>query len=269
MLTDRCRVTRRSRPATEPVLVLMTATITPPAGVPALQRTDPVQRLEDYRRALAFYLGLPSTTVDRIVFADNSAGDMSVLEQLVRERGAGKDVELVSFDGLDYPVEHGRGVGEVRLMQSALSRSRLLRALGEDGVFWKVTGRLRIRNLQRLVATAPQGAELYADFRRIPRHWVDTRVFACTPRAFRRLFWSRVGDMRQDVLAQAGFSAPEQWLYGELLPERGDGLLVPRLRVEPLIEGYSGFGDDYARPSRRLWSAVRGTSRRILPGLWI
>lgn len=260
---------RRRRRVIEPVLLLMTATVTPPVGVPALSRTDPAERLEDYRLALSFYLDLPHAAVDRIVFADNSASDLAALEDLVRERGAGKDVELLSFDGLDYPVQHGRGVGEVRLMQTALARSRLMQALGDDRPFWKVTGRLRIRNLERLIATAPEDAELYADFRRIPRHWVDTRVFACTPRAFRRLFWPRVDDMRQDALAKAGFSAPEEWLYGELLPERRDGLLVPRLRVEPMIEGYSGFGDDYARASRRLWSTVRGTSRRMLPGLWI
>ncbi|HWI05900.1 MAG TPA: hypothetical protein VNT54_00100, partial [Solirubrobacteraceae bacterium] len=258
-----------SHPVPPPALLLMTATIKPAAGVPALARTDPAARLEDYTRALAFYLGLRTSVIDRIVFAENSASDLTALETLAQERRDGKDVELLSFDDHDFPVQHGRGVGEVRLMQTALSRSRLLRALGEDELFWKVTGRLRIRNLERLAATAPQDADLYADFRRHPRPWVDTRIFACTPRAFRQLLWSRVDGMRHDELAGAGYSAPEEWLFGELLPERVNVRLVPRLRVEPMIEGYSGFGDDYARPSRRLWSAVRGTSRRILPRLWI
>lgn len=232
-------------------------------------RTDPGDRLDDYRRALAFYLGLPDSAVDRVVFAENSATDLEPIEEACERLRGDKDVELLSFYGLDYPVEHGRAVGEMLLVETALTRSRVLRELGEDDVFWKVTGRLRITNLDRLVATAPAGAALYADFRRIPRPWVDLRVFACTPAGFRGLLLPRVERMRQDELERAGYSAPEERLFEELLPERERGCIVPRLRVEPLIEGYSGFGDDYARPARRAWSYARGAARRIMPRLWV
>lgn len=247
----------------------MTATIKPPAGVPALQRVDPADRLGDYERALSFYLSLPATVVDRVVLAENSESDLGSLERIAEERGGSKEVELLSFNGLDYPVEHGRAVGETRLIDTALRRSRLLGALADDRLFWKVTGRLRFTNLDRLIMSAPADTELYVDFRRLPRPWVDTRVFACTPRAFRELFVSRVGLMRQDELSRAGYSAPEERLFGELMPERDRARIVPRLRLEPRIEGYSGQGGDYARPSRRAWSAVRGMIRRLCPPLWI
>jgi len=247
----------------------MTATITPPAGVPALRRVDPADRLADYERALSFYLSLPATVLDGVVFAENSDSDVTSLARIAEEQARGKEVELVSFDGLDYPVEHGRGVGETRLIDTALRRSRLLGALGDDQPFWKVTGRLRFTNLDRLIVTAPASAELYVDFRRFPRPWVDTRVFACTPRAFRELLLSRVGLMRHDELEHAGYSAPEERLFEELLPERRNGRVVPRLRVEPRIEGISGQGGDYARPARRFWSATRATIRRLCPPLWI
>lgn len=260
---------RRPQDPGAPALLLLTATIAPPAGVPALARTDPADRLGDYQRALAFYLGLPSAVVDRIVFAENSASDLAPLEALVRRIGAEKDVELVSFQGLDYPVEHGRGVGETRLIDTALSRSRLLRELGEDEMFWKLTGRLRFTNLERLIDTAPASCDLYADFRRFPRPWVNTRVFACTPRAFRELFVPRLDLMRQDALDHTGFSAPEERLFNELMAERGHWRIVARLGVEPVIEGYSGFDEDYARPSRRLWTRLRAGMRRLFPWLWI
>jgi hypothetical protein len=237
--------------------------------VPALERVDPRDRLRDYERALAFYLGLPDGIVDRVVLAENSGSDLSSLQQLAERAGAGKEVELVGFDGLDYPVQHGRGVGETRLIETALSRSRLMRGLRPDEPFWKVTGRLRFTNLDRLIATAPAPFEFYADFRRYPRPWVDTRVFASTAGAFRELFPPRLELMRHDELQRAGFSAPEERLFGEILGQRGAMRIVPRLRVEPRIEGYSGFGDDYGRPSRRAWAGVRGASRRLLPGLWI
>jgi hypothetical protein len=262
-------VIRRSYDPVAPALVLLTATITPPPGVPALARVDPGDRLEDYRRALAFYLGLPGAAVDRIVFAENSASEMGPVRALAETRDTGKELEVLSFYGLDYPVEYGRAVGEMLLIETALSRSRLLAALGEDELFWKITGRLRIRNFERLAASAPADAMLYADFRRIPRPWMDLRVYACTRAGFRQLLLPRVRHMRQNELTSAGFSAPEERLFGELLPERSTRRIVPRLRVEPLIEGYSGFGKDYARPSRRLWSGLRGAIRRVCPGLWV
>jgi hypothetical protein len=98
---------------------------------------------------------------------------------------------------------------------------------------------------------------------------VDTRIFACTPRVFRELFAARVDLMRQDVLDRSGYSAPEERLFEELLPERDRFGIVPRLRHEPRIEGYSGHGQDYGRTSRRLWTATRGVVRTLCPPLWI
>jgi hypothetical protein len=259
----------RSNDPGAPALILLTATITPRAGVPALARTQPADRRDDYLQALAFYLSLPDSVVDRVVFAENSAADLAPVEREVSRFGGGKDVELLSFEGVDYPVEHGRGVGETRLIETALERSRLLRALGDDGVFWKLTGRLRFTNLEQLIATAPASCALYADFRRFPHPWVDTRVFASTPKAFRSLFLPRVDLMRQDELDRIGYTAPEERLFSELLAERSRWAIVPRLRTEPVIEGYSGHGDDYARPTRRLWTRARSVIRKVFPGLWI
>jgi hypothetical protein len=42
-------------------VLLLTATVTPPPGVPSLQRTNPAERLRDYEEALSFYLPLVDT----------------------------------------------------------------------------------------------------------------------------------------------------------------------------------------------------------------
>jgi hypothetical protein len=251
------------------MLLLLTATISPPVGVPALERVDPADRRSDYERALDFYLRLPTPVVDRLVFAENSASDLGSLERIVEARNRGKEVELLTFEGNTHPVEHGRMVGELRLIETALERSRLLSALDDDELFWKATGRLRFTNIARLIATTPAGAALYADFRRFPRSWVDTRVFASTPHAFRELFAPRIELMRQDEIDGLGYRAPEHRLYEELMPESGRFRIVPRLRAEPRIEGFSGHGRDYARPTRRAWTAARAVIRRVFPRLWI
>jgi hypothetical protein len=222
----------------------------------------------DYVQALRFYLSVDTNAIDRLVFVDNSNSDLSPLQRVADEAPAAKDVELISYQGRDYPVEQGRSVGETYLIDHALGASRILSALGKNDLFWKVTGRLRVRNLTQLVASTPGDCELYLDFRRYRHPWVDTRIFASTPGAFRRVFLTRIDLLRQDLLP-LGLVAPEERLFWALLPERERERIVPRLRVEPKFEGSSGFGEDYGRPRRRVESAVRSVTRRILPSLWI
>ncbi len=252
-----------------PAIILLTATIAPPAGVPALTRTDPRVRTNDYLSALRFYLALPDHAVDRIVFAENSASDLGEFHDLVDRLGGRKAVNLISFDGLQYPAEYGRSYGETILVQSAVERSPLLSGLPAGESFWKLTGRLQVRNLANLVASAPADCDLYADFRRYPRRRLDTRLFACTTTAFQDLFLPRLELMRHDRLEEGGFTSPEERLFDEILAERRRVRIVPRFRVEPVIEGFSGFDTDYGRATRRAWCAARGAVRRLAPSVWI
>lgn len=255
------------RPAMAPLPLLMTATIAPPAGVPFLTRSDPQERLAEYRAALDLYLRLPDSAVDRIAFVDNSDSDVAALEEAVSAAQTTKDVELLSFRGRDFPVEQGRSVGETYLIDDALSRSRILSQLGDVDLFWKVTGRLQVQNLDRLAESTPD-CDLYIDLRRYRIHWADTRVFAATPLGFRAAFLEKIELLRHDLLPEDAV-APEQLLFDELLALPDTIRLEPRLRVEPRITGRSGFGENYARPRRRIESAVRSVTRRVAPSVWI
>ena len=79
-------------------ILLLTATITPPAGVPLLQRANPQDRLQDYERALKFYLQLLNGCIDSIVFAENYNSDVSVLRNIVAQSGFTERVEFIVFD---------------------------------------------------------------------------------------------------------------------------------------------------------------------------
>lgn len=248
--------------------LLMTATVAPPSGEPHLARADPGVRLDDYEAALRFYLTLADDVVDRIVFVDNSASDLARLQDVVHAAGGAKDVELLSYWGLDYPVERGRVVGETLLIDHALRSSRILASLADDELFWKVTGRLRVTNLARLVRSTPHGCDLYVDFKRYRRPWLNIRLFAMTPRGFRDLLLPRLDTMGFDVLPPH-MAAPEERLFGELVGELPGERIVPRLRVEPAVHGWSAVGENYRGPKRRIESAVRTVTRRVAPGLWI
>jgi len=247
--------------------LLITATIEPPAGAPFLTRSDIAVRMDDYLQAFRLYIRVDDDAIDRIVFVDNSNADLSPFERVAAEADVSKDVELISYQGRDYGAQ-GRSVAETCLIDHALSASRILAALGEDELFWKVTGRLRVTNLAQLVASTPPDCGLYVDFRRYRHDWVDTRIFAAAPGTFRRLFLPRLDLLRLDLLPP-GVHAPEQRLFSALLPERQQERIVPRLRREPVIEGYSALGENYRRPRRRIESAVRSVTRRVLPSLWI
>ncbi|HEX5245081.1 MAG TPA: hypothetical protein VFW23_17615, partial [Tepidisphaeraceae bacterium] len=116
-----------SRPIAEPRrILLMTATIRPPAGARALKVRDPAVRLAEYDSALSFYCGLLGRGIDQIVFAENSEAELEPLRNRVAELGHFAGVEFLSFNGLDYPPQFGRGYGEFKLIDYAMAHSRFL-----------------------------------------------------------------------------------------------------------------------------------------------
>ena len=66
--------------------LLLTATITPQAGVPNLRVTDPGQRRAEYLSSLAFAITLDPKVVTSIVFAENSGADLSDFKSLAERR---------------------------------------------------------------------------------------------------------------------------------------------------------------------------------------
>ena len=153
----------------------MTATITPLPGIPVLARTDPKARLQDYQEALAFYSGLLGGCFDAIVFAENSNSDVSPLIAASSKRRHFDKLEFISFYGLDYEPKHGRGYGEFRLVDHAISTSKLLRS---DDVIWKVTGRYIVKNIERIVDLRPPDSDLYCHLRNYPYRLCELYLMA-------------------------------------------------------------------------------------------
>ena len=118
--------------------LLMTAALVPPLS--AVSRADPAARLADYLDALAFYLSLPTATLDRVLFVDNSDADIGPVLDAARRLAGDKTVEVLSFQGNDHPPQCGKAYGEFRLMDYGLAHSALF---APDDVVWKVTGRLK------------------------------------------------------------------------------------------------------------------------------
>jgi hypothetical protein len=103
---------------------------------------------------------------DAIVFAENSASDITSLRQLVRSQGADGPVEFLSFNGLDHPAAYGRGYGEFKLVDHAMNP---LAGPPRRCVHLEVHGPYKIRNIVDLVRARPAEADLYCHFRDFPQ----------------------------------------------------------------------------------------------------
>jgi len=249
-----------------PSLLILTATISPPSGVPNLRRVNPSLRRLDYLEALSIYLRLPNEVADRIVFLENSGSDLSDLQELAKKEGQGKTVEFISFEGLDYPPEYGRAFGEFKMLDYGFMHSTLLQALGENDCFWKMTGRLKVFNLKQLIETAPPAYKLLMDFSRKPTQMVDLRLFSCSRVGYRHLFEGAYTAFREDLQKMS----VEGYLYLQWVGKLGELGIVPRHRLQPKIGGVGGQHNvDYLGGINIAKYWIRVAARRFVPGLWI
>lgn len=243
-------------------LLIMTATITPPADAPGMNRMDPTVRLNDYLTALGHYLTLVGTVIDAIVFVENSSSDVSALRQLAQDHGMSNKVEFLVFEGRDKPASYGRCYGEARILDFAMSHSRLVAASAQDAVVYKITGRYKLLNFSRLKRSRPARFDLYCDLRSARGHWADMRFMA----------WTRAGyehclrDIAEEIREDTNNGRPgEESLFFALQRRIGRAHVVTSYRREPLIDGVRGFDNvNWSQGRQRLVYIFRDLQRIFL-----
>lgn len=250
-------------------ILLLTATITPPSGVPNLKRIDPKVRLEDYKQALCFYLALVNQGCDAIVFAENSNSDVSELRELVEQYDLSRQVEFVSFYGLDYPPSYDRGYGEFKLLDYAMQHSTLITNQAEHSVVWKVTGRYVVKNLCQMIARQPPQFDLYCNFRNYPKHWVDTFLMAWTPQGYENCLKEVYQNLKLNVPGVPPKAAAEELLRAHFNRLTSEIHIKSRFNTTPYVHG-ARAADNMGYSSENLWKyRVRSLMNTWLPWLWI
>ncbi len=249
------------QPSSTKHILLMTATITP-HNARNLARTDPSARLKDYNDALGFYLGLLDRPLHGIVFVENSDSDVSTLRKLVAARGLTGRVEFLCNYGIHLYSEKGRAHGEFKLLDYAMTASRMVVKAEANHVVWKITGRYMVKNLASMIASAPRGFDAYVDMKDHPRRWMDMRLMAWTTDGYDRIFRGVADDLD---------SKTHEMFMRDYLPKRAQGArLVPRFSKEPFIDGVRGWDNsNYSKGTELLKCYVRSAGRVLAPWYWI
>lgn len=249
-------------------ILLMTATIVPPAGVPNLSRTDPDQRIRDYAKALEWYLGR-DRLFDRVVFAENSLAEAPVLREIADRMAPGR-VEFASFQGLDHPPEFDRAYGEFKLLDWAMSNSSAILDAKDEAIIWKVTGRYIVGNIEEIVRAAPARFDFYGNYRNWPKRWIDTYLLAWTREGYESLVRDVYHRLKTNVpgipLGISGEELFRSWLDQPLFHH---SRIVKRFSSTPDLRGIRGAdGRDYGSDDG--WKTrIRGVVRRLAPFIWI
>lgn len=254
-------------------IVLLTATITPPQKS-NINRHDPQVRLEDYKKALRFYISILKHGIDYIVFVENSKSDISSLLRIVEEAKVIELVEFITFDGLDYPICWGHGYGDFKCVDFAMNHSKIIKVQAGRSIVWKISGRYIVKNLTQFIATKPPSFDVYCDF--------------MTP-YFRRGFFQGKYECRMLLVVWTvnGYQTGLQGMYKELIQHKSefgeqvmrDAMdrrvrrinIVPRFTISPIIEGVAAYyrTNTLRRLKNRFKHYIRLTTRRFAPWLWI
>lgn len=185
-------------------ILLLTGTVNPDQ-MAFTKLLDPAKRKAQYIAGLHYWLR--ATTLP-LVFVENSGTDLS---QEISAEYADR-IEFLTFQGNDYPKDLGKGYGELKCLEYAAQHSRFFKQC--DFVF-KVTGRLKIMNFQRLLNYYLQHDTTYVflDFRRALT-FADSRIFGFHPSFLSRYFLKRrheINDSEQrifeNILAKAVLEA--------------------------------------------------------------
>jgi len=244
-------------------ILILSATIQPPANARNLKRINVTERKQDYLKAFRFYINtLRNHIVDFIIFTDNSDYDLSFLKNEI-DPDILQYVELISFNGLDYAPDKGRGFGEFKLLDYTIRHSLIIQQHGDHSNIWKITGRYQLRNIAKMISSYPTDKQFLCNCRNYPSRWCDTYVLA-----WRLDFYQKhlVGVYHQ-LDESAGHASAESY-FREYIDSMDNSMIQKRFSHTPQLIGIRGY-DNRIYEQERLKNILRTMMNKLCPWIWI
>lgn len=189
-------------------LLVITSTVTVNSELTVL--VDPKIRLEQYIDSILFYLS--SKKVEKIIVCDNSGFDYSKIQKILEFASINnKQIEFLNFYGTSDKIqEWGKGYGEGEIMSFIFNNSKIIKQ--EDAAFLKVTGRLKILNIDEIINHLKSHVTYFNAVNLNPfvnLKKVDTRFYQCTKENFIHFF----KDSYKNVNDKEGFFLEHVYYY--------------------------------------------------------
>lgn len=217
------------------MLLILTGTIRPSLKTDFLALRDEEERLKQYEESIGFFI--ESGAFSKIIFCENSHYGTDRLVYLEETAKTNKvQLELMSFAGdMEQVVSHGKGYGEGEIMKYVFSNSHLLQ---EESYFVKITGRMKVDNIKKIVNGINQKRCYFNIPNRTRRDMYDTRMYAMPTEVFKQHFMEKY----TEVMDEKGWYLEK--VYTEVL--RLKKLPVNNFPKYPRITGMSAStGADY------------------------
>lgn len=220
------------------ICILLTATIDP-KGVVFMERNDPLVRENDYINSIKKWIEKADYS---IVFCENSGYNIDKIKSIIKGSRNNK-IEILQFEGQDFPRELGKGYGELITINYAIEHSDFIK---RSNFIIKINGRYYIENIKKIVNSLLKENDCYCmvDLSR-DLTWGESRVFA-----FKSSFFHNYLSKFQDLLNDSKGFYLEHALARAVLRAVSDGHKRIPLPYKPIIIGYSGTSDASYRTSK-------------------
>jgi len=249
-------------------LIVLTACINPSNESRFSVRMDLNLRLQDYRRALRFWLLHPDPRLRNMLFIDNSGFDLSTLIDMVKKCNVlNKDIEFIQTGDNYIPDGVHYGYGELGMLDYAFTNSRLMK---NSAYMVKATGRLTFPGLPNLLDRLPEAFDFAVDCRdnslfvRAPQVFVTTQLMIFSTRFYGEHLLGIKSDLTPDL------RLIENLLYRKLILLRGYPGAILRWPVNvPPLGHASHWNKDYGSLKNAAINFLRAHCRRLFPKWWV
>lgn len=248
------------------MILLLTASIAPKQFKNSIERNDVRTRLEDYKKALKYWLHHEDYSITEVIFAENSGYDLTEIKQTFEvENKYNRKYILIQKQETPAPNGAHYGYSELELIDFVFEKYQFL---SPDDYFIKATGRLYFPEISKLISITIPNYLFVADSRiynflgKQNKH-ILTTMFICRVDFYKKNIFNKKEKMLD--LPNSLFET----LLVELLYKKGQNILLRfPFNLNPIGIG-AHSNKNYGSFKNSFMNTIRATFRKIAPDFWI